>query len=103
MNKAIAESHLHDVTGFKLLHKYTIRIEFDDKSIQIIDFEPVLYGPIFGQLRDIEIFNQVSLNSDIGTLFWPNGADIDPNVLYHWPEHIDAIIEQRQQQFMASA
>lgn len=29
------------------------------------------------------------------------GADIDPNVLYDWPQHVDAMVRRRQQRFGA--
>lgn len=64
---------------------YTIRVMFDDASEQVIDFEPILYGPMFEPLRELEVFNQVKLDSNLGTLVWPTGADIDPNVLHDWP------------------
>lgn len=90
---------LHDVTGFEIVGDYTIRVEFDDDTEQVIDFEPILSGPMFGPLRDLELFNRVKLDSDLGTLVWPTGADIDPTVLHDWPEHVDAIIERRRQRF----
>lgn len=50
----------------------------------------------FGPLRDHGLFGQVKLDRDFGALEWPNGADIDPTVLYDWPEHVEAIIAQRK-------
>lgn len=78
---------------------YTIRVMFDDASEQVIDFEPILYGPMFEPLRELEVFSQVKLDSNLGTLVWPTGADIDPNVLHDWPDHVEAIIERRKKQF----
>jgi len=71
----------------------------DYHVVQMIDFEPILLGPLFGQLRDLECFRQVKLDPDLGTLVWPNGADIAPNVLHEWPNQVDAIAERRRQQF----
>jgi len=88
-----------DVSDFEIIGDYMMRIMFNDGSEQIIDFEPILYGPLFGPLRDLEIFRQVKLDSDLGTLVWPTGADIDPTVLHNWPEHVDRIIERRRKQF----
>jgi len=48
-----------------------------------------LYGP----LRDLELFNQVRVDSDVHTLVWPNGADFDPATLHDWPEYEDAFME----------
>lgn len=89
----------HDVSGFEITGDYTLKVRFDDESEQVINFEPILYGPLFGPLRELEVFNRVKLDSDLGTLVWPTGADIDPNVLYDWPEQVEAIVERRKKQF----
>ena len=94
---------LVDVIGFHIVAEYTLQIEFGDNSKRIINFEPILLGPLFGPLRNLTLFNQVELNQDIGTLIWPTGADIDPNVLHDWPEHVDAIVARRKKQFAATA
>ncbi len=94
---------LYDVSDFEIVGDYTIRVTFDDGSEQVIEFEAILYGPMFGPLREPEIFNQVKLDSDLGTLVWPTGADIDPTVLHDWPDHIEAIIERRKKQFAVTA
>jgi hypothetical protein len=90
------------VINFDLLGDYTIRIKFDDNTEQVVDFEPILQGPVFGPLRDPELFRKVNLDKLFGTLEWPNGADIDPSVLHDWPNHVDAII-QRQRKLLSTA
>ncbi len=87
---------LVDVTGFFIVDDYTLQIEFNDHTKRVINFKPILSGPLFGPLRNLNLFNQVKLNRDIGTLIWPTGADIDPTVLHDRPEHIDAILERRK-------
>ena len=99
MNGFITQDELYDVVGFEIIDDYTIRVIFDNEFERTIDFEPVLLGPIFGPLRELALFNQVTLDPDLGTLIWPTGADIDPNVLYEWPNHVDAIVERRRQRF----
>ena len=100
MDKYSANDYeLYDVTGFKIIGDYTIHVEFDDRSHQIINFEPILYGPMFGPLRDLELFKQVKLDKELGTLVWPTGADIDPTVLHDWPDHVDVIVERRRERF----
>jgi hypothetical protein len=98
-NYEIQDYKLYDVTHFEIVADYTLRVEFDDGTEQIIDFEPILLGPIFGPLRDRKLFNQVRLETDLGTLVWPTGADIDPTVLHDWPHHVEAIIARRKKQF----
>lgn len=77
---------LYDVIDFDIVADYTLRVAFDDKTEQIINFESILYGPILGPLRDFYLFNQVSLDPEAGTLVWPNGADFDPTNLHNWPK-----------------
>ena len=60
---------------------YTLRIYFDDGSEQTIDFSPVLYCEVLGPLRDLTLFNQVTLDPIAHTLTWPSGADFDPETL----------------------
>ena len=37
---------------------------------------------VFEPLRDPAYFAQVHVDPDLGTVTWPNGADLDPDVLY---------------------
>lgn len=40
-------------------------------------------GPIFDRVRtDRAFFEAVVVDRELGTIVWPNGADIDPDVLY---------------------
>jgi hypothetical protein len=84
------------VVRFELLENYKIHLWFDDGLERTIDFAPILFGPLWGPLRDLQLFQQVSLVPGFGTLEWPNGADIDPTVLHDWPDHVDYIIEKRK-------
>ncbi|MEY2984959.1 MAG: hypothetical protein RLZZ568_1576 [Cyanobacteriota bacterium] len=42
---------------------------------------------IFDPLKDPEYFTQVKVNPELGTIQWPNGADLDPGVLYEVITH----------------
>ena len=55
------------VTEFDIVAPYTLRIVFDDAAEQIIDFEPILRGELYGPLRDPRLFNQVALDTEAGT------------------------------------
>jgi len=95
----IQSTDVYRVTAFVIVADYTIQLQFNDGTEQTINFEPILYGPVFGQLRDLALFEQVQLEENFGTLEWPNGADVDPTVLHDWPQHVDAIIARRKEQF----
>ncbi|MFZ2361552.1 MAG: DUF2442 domain-containing protein [Anaerolineae bacterium] len=80
---------------------YVLTVRFDDGFERTIDFEPILFGPLFGPLRDLRLFRQARVNGDLGTIVWPTGADIDPGVLYDWPEHVDTIVRSRRERWLA--
>lgn len=62
---------------------YRLRVGFSDGSERVIDVEPFLRGPIFQRVRnDRDFFESVEVDRQLGTIVWPNGADIDPDVLY---------------------
>jgi hypothetical protein len=77
---------IHRVRAFALVGPYTIRVEFDDRTEQVIDFRLVLAGELYGPLKDLALFNQVRLDPEASTLVWPNGADFDPASLHDWPQ-----------------
>ncbi len=55
-----------------------------DGSRRQVDLEPYLRGPIFAPVRERpEVFRQVRVDEELGTLVWPNGADICPDVLIY--------------------
>jgi hypothetical protein len=78
---------LHHVTGFEQMGDYRLRVRFDDGTLREIDFEPILWGELYGPLRDREVFRTVRLDSEFKTLVWENGADFDPSILHDWPDH----------------
>ncbi|MGD0008383.1 MAG: DUF2442 domain-containing protein [Terriglobia bacterium] len=84
---------IYRVRCFEIVSAYTLRIQFDDDAVQIIDFEPILAGEMYGPLLNLEAFNQVQIDSEAGTLVWPNGADFDPATLHDWPAHERAFRE----------
>jgi hypothetical protein len=75
---------IHRVAHFEISAPYTLVVSFTDGAKQVIDLEPVLFGPLFGPLRDLVTFNGVRLDAEAGTLTWPNGADFDPSTLHDW-------------------
>jgi len=85
---------IHRVTGFLIVAPYTLRVEFEDHTHQIIDFEPILGGNVYGPLRDLKVFNLVQLDREVQTLVWPNGADFDPATLHDWPIHQEALVQR---------
>jgi hypothetical protein len=42
----------------------------------------VPFEGVFAPLRDRKLFRAVPVDPELGTVRWPNGADLDPDVLY---------------------
>jgi len=85
---------IYRVVGLEVATPYTLRLRFDDATEQTINFRPVLAGELYGPLRDLELFNRVTIDPEVHTLVWPNGADFDPATLHDWPLLEPALAER---------
>lgn len=102
-DNGVVGHELYRVTGFSIVGPYTLFITFDDRSSQVINFEPILYGNLYGPLRNLMLFNQVRLDMEAHTLVWPNEADFDPETLRNWPDYKDAWIAAARRFAMVTA
>ena len=66
----------------KYVERYTLYLRFSDGSEGEINFENELTGEIFEPLKDIVFFRKFTVNNEVHTLVWPNGADFAPEFLY---------------------
>lgn len=82
---------IYRIVSFKIAGPYTLEVEFDDKTTQVIDFQPILQGELYEPLRDLTLFNQVQIDPEVYTLVWPNGADFDPATLHDWVENLEEL------------
>ena len=87
---------IHKIKVFEIAGPYRLRIEFGDGLVRTIDFRPFLEGELYGPLRDLNHFNAVSIDREVHTLVWPNGADFDPATLHDWPEHEASMVAMAQ-------
>jgi Protein of unknown function (DUF2442) len=72
------------IKSVKPLENYVVRLVFTDDTERNVDLEPYLRGKIFEPLKNnIEAFKAVKVDERMKTICWENGADIDPDVLYH--------------------
>ncbi len=71
------------VQSVKPLEGFRLEVRFTDGTERVIDVERYLRGPVFEPIRSSRaLFEAVFVDSDLGVVVWPNGADIDPDVLY---------------------
>ena len=78
---------IYRIQAVEILDGYRVRLRFTDNSEQVINFESVLAGDLYGPLRDLTLFKQVRIDPEVHTLVWPNGADFDPATLHDWPQY----------------
>ena len=72
-----------DVTKVVVVQERTVRLTFSDGSERLVDLKPLLWGPAFEKIaQNDDLFAEVRVDPDIGTITWPNGADLDPDVLH---------------------
>lgn len=73
---------LLDVIDARYVRDFTVWIKFEDGAEGEVDLSAELYGPVFEPLRDVEYFKQFRVDPELGTISWPNGADLAPEFLY---------------------
>jgi hypothetical protein len=88
---------IYRVESFEVVSPYTLRVIFNDGTEQIIDFQPVLAGELFGPLRDLKLFNQVQIDREVHTLVWPNGSDFEAATLHDWPDVVKDLMARSRQ------
>jgi hypothetical protein len=68
---------------------YRVWLKFSDGVAGEVDLEDELWGEMFEALKDKTHFAGFSLDRELGTLVWPNGADFAPELLYRKlrPDH----------------
>jgi len=82
------------VRAVQPMQAFKALVMFDNDTRKEIDLEPYLHGPVFEPIRsEPAVFRSMKIEG--GTIAWPNGADIDPDVLYYglkpaWMEEAEA-------------
>ena len=75
---------------------FVLLVTFADGTSREIDFAPLMRKPM-----SIEVFRSFVVDEDSGTLVWPNGRDIAPDMLYYglkpaWKEAEEAELAKKR-------
>lgn len=74
---------LKDIVAVQPLEGYKVYLRFEDEVEGVVDVSQLIeFSGIFAPLKELAYFTQVQVNPEIGTIVWPNEADLDPDVLY---------------------
>ena len=72
---------LKDIVKVEALPGYRLLLQFEDGIEGIVDVSTLVeFQGVFKPLEEEEFFRKVAIYDEGGTIFWPNGADLDPDV-----------------------
>jgi hypothetical protein len=72
-----------DIIDARVTAPHRLHLTFDDGVEGELDFTTFLeFDGVFEPMLDPARFAEVAVNSELGTIAWPNGADLDPDVLH---------------------
>jgi hypothetical protein len=72
------------ILSAKPLEHYSVELTFSDGLCAIVDLSKwiVGHGGVFAPLQDERYFYLVEVDPEAKTIFWPNGVDFCPDMLY---------------------
>ena len=75
---------LKDIIFATPLEGHRLRIRYEDGVEGVVDLVTLVsFRGVFAPLKDPVYFSKVKVDPELGTVSWPNGADLDPDVLYN--------------------
>lgn len=77
-------SRLARVLEVEHLGEFRLRLTFSDGLVRELDVAGVIEGRggVFEPFGEPAFFAQVAVDTVAGTIVWPNGVDLDPDVLH---------------------
>ncbi len=79
---------IRELVAVEVTGSHRLRISFADGVEGELDVSKLVpFDGVFAPLRDPVEFRKARLDPELGTVVWPSGADLDPDVLY---QHLDS-------------
>jgi hypothetical protein len=75
----------YDIEKVEPLGRYRLKLTFADGLVSEVDLADKLggqVGPMFEPLNDPQVFSLATVDKELHTVVWPNGADLAPGVLH---------------------
>lgn len=84
-----------DVTEVECLDDYRLLLTFDNGDRREVDIAAIVpFDGVFEPLKDVAYFRRVRVDPEIGTIVWPNGADLCPDVLFEAGVAVPTIVRK---------
>jgi len=77
-------AELVHVTDVEPLPNHRLPLSFEDGAKGEVDLSSRRWRGVFAPLEEQAFFDRVELDQELGTIVWPNGADIAPETLHRW-------------------
>lgn len=78
----MSETDLPAVTGVAVLGEHVLRLLFSDGTAGDVEFSAERWTGVLAPLSDPAYFARVTIDTEAGTLTWPDGIDLAPEPLY---------------------
>ena len=70
------------VTRVEVVRDHRLRLSFDDGTVGDVSYEGRVWKGVLKPLSDPQVFAEVTVDEQMGTIAWPNGIDFAPEPLY---------------------
>ncbi len=71
------------ITEAKYVEDYKLEVLFNNGQKGIADLSDALNGPMFEVLKNKSEFLSFTVDDELETIAWPNGADLAPEYIYY--------------------
>ncbi|MGH7256354.1 MAG: DUF2442 domain-containing protein [Nitrospirales bacterium] len=74
---------LKSIVEVRPVERYRLHLRFEGGVQGEVDIaQLVRFEGVFAPLKDRAVFSQVQVHPELGSIQFPNGADLDPDVLF---------------------
>ena len=74
---------LYDIVEVKVIRNYVLFLRFENDVQGEVDISKLVpFEGVFAKLKSQKYFATVTVNKELGTIVWDNGADLSPCLLY---------------------
>lgn len=86
---------LHTIKKVEYVEGYKLKLLFNDRRVKIVNLESMLKNAknMLIPLMDIEYFKKVKCDGI--SIYWPNGVDLCPDVLFKMGKDVKQSISER--------
>ncbi len=71
-----------EIVEARWIKEYEVELVFNNRQKACVNLKKYLGVGVFKNLVNLRQFKKFEIDPELGTIVWPNGADIAPEVLY---------------------